>query len=208
MSKGEKDSYNGLFYLTKIKKDTNNKVCLNAVECVKNSFMVSGSENQLIANNTLIDNSKIAIYGTNNRLILHDGVKLRKADIIIRGSNNVIEIGQKTTFGGVRIINVGENNSVSIGKDCLFADHIEIWASDSHSILDDKNKKINPEKPINIGDKVWVGSRVIILKGVTVNSGAIIGMGSIITKDVVGKSITIGPPNKVLKKNVSWTIDY
>ena len=144
----------------------------------------------------------------NNRVYLKDGVKLRKGLIQIRGNGCTIEIDEDTSFGQIRIVNVGKNNSVSIGKKCLFADDIEIWASDTHSIYDENGNFINPEKPVQIGDKVWIGSHVRILKGVAIGDEAIVGMNSVITKNIAPKTLNAGNPIKVLKSNISWSLNY
>jgi acetyltransferase-like isoleucine patch superfamily enzyme len=106
------------------------------------------------------------------------------------------------------MVNVGENNTIAIGEHCLFSDHIEIWASDTHSIYNEKNEKLNIEKPVIIGSNVWVGSRVIILKGIEIGEGAIIGMGTVVTKNVPSKTISVGSPNKVIKENIRWENEY
>jgi acetyltransferase-like isoleucine patch superfamily enzyme len=169
---------------------------------------VKGKGNKISSKKNLIEKTKIVINGDSNTCVLHENVKLRNANIIIRGNANIVEIGKSTTFGGVRIVNVGENNIVQIGEDCLFSDQIEIWASDTHSIYNSKNEKINPEKPIFIDNKVWIGSKVTILKGVKINEGAIVGMGTLVSKDVPKKTISVGVPNKVIKENVYWTNEF
>ena len=133
-------------------------------------------------------------------------MKFRNSNIIMRGNNCSVTIGENTTFGGIRIINVGTLNSVSIGNDCLFADHIELWASDTHRIFNHENQLMNKEKPVVIGDNVWVGSRVTILKGIKIANGSIIGMGSLVVNDVPEKSISVGNPNRIIKDNVTWLL--
>jgi len=141
-------------------------------------------------------------------LLCDSGVRLRNVTIIIRGSDCKIQIGKNTTFGGIRMINVGKSNDIIIGEDCLFSDNIEIWASDTHSIFDSNGKQINHEKPVLIGNHVWVGAHVIILKGVSILDGSIVGMGSIVSKDVKENVIAVGNPTRVVKENISWSIDY
>jgi len=208
ISNGNIDNYNGKFFLTRIIKDKNSIFDSNNVTILKSYFNIKGSGNKILTNNNHIEKSEIVINGTNNILILNEGTILRNTNIIIRGINNIVEIGKRTTFGGARIINVGENNSVKIGEECLFSDKIEIWASDTHSIYNENNEKINAEKPIVINSKVWVGSRAIILKGTEIGEGAIIGMGTIVTKDVPAKTISVGSPNKIIKKNIHWENKY
>lgn len=174
----------------------------------RSKINVFGLKNNLEFYNCQISNSIISINGTNNSIIIQKGVKLRNVNIIIRGHNCSIKIDKDTTFGGARIINVGSNNSIIIGNNCLFSDKIEIWASDTHAIYDENNNWINCEKPILIGNNVWVGSDVTILKGVTIEDGAVIGMKTVITKNVLEKTIVAGNPQREIKKNVTWNLDY
>jgi acetyltransferase-like isoleucine patch superfamily enzyme len=176
--------------------------------CEKSHFMISGNNNVIQATNATIINTSIVISGSNNLVSLEDGVILRKGDVIVRGNNCKIHIGKKTTFGGVRIINVGVNNAINIGMNCLFADHIEIWASDTHSIFDQEGNFINPEKPITIGNNVWVGSHVKILKGVVIGDNSIIGMNTMVTKDILPATLNAGNPIRVLKNDVKWSLEY
>ena len=194
-----------LFKVT-IKVELGNKLDLNESR-IKNTFIsIKGERNIIQVRNGLIGNSIVSIQGENNRLIIDEGVILRKADIIIRGNNCEIIIGKKSTFGGVRIVNVGKDNNIVIGHSCLFSDHIEIWASDTHPIYNANNECINKEKPIIIGNSVWVGSRVIILKGLRIGNGSVIGMGSIVTKNIPDNSVNVGSPNKTITEGVHWSL--
>ena len=185
-----------------------NKIKINFSNVEKSVFSIKGEKNEIDINGALITNSKIIISGSNNRLTIAKKAKIREVIMHIRGNNCVIEIGENTTFGGGRIVNVGIDNSISIGKNCLFSDHIEIWASDTHSIFNEKDVMINHEKPIVIKDNAWVGSRVIILKGVTIGADSVIGMGSMVTKDIEANTINVGSPTKKVKENIHWKLDY
>ena len=90
----------------------------------------------------------------------------------------------------------------------MFADNIEIWASDTHSIYNNRGNRINKEKPIIIEDRVWVGSHTKILKGVHISECSVIGMGTTVTKDIAANSVSIGTPNKIIRENVTWSLDY
>ncbi len=176
---------------------------------LKNTIInISGINNLIEVRNTLISQSNISITGNDNKLIVEEGVLLRSATIHIRGSNCTIKIGKGTTFGGIRIVNAGKNNIINIGKNCLFADFIELWASDTHSIYDSDFNFINKERPINIGDNVWIGSHTIILKGVFIGSGSVIGMNTLVTKDIAPKTLNIGNPARCVRENISWSLKY
>jgi len=195
-------------YRVKINIQSNNNVSLKYCEVSNTKINISGNLNTIEANNSLLENNIINISGTDNKLILEKGVKLRRATLHIRGQNCLVKIGNNTTTGGVRIVNVGNNNNIEIGEDCLLADNIEIWASDTHSIYNEKKEKINREKPITIGNRVWIGSHVIILKGVKIENDSVIGMGSTITKNIPKGVISVGTPNRTIKENITWDIKY
>jgi len=202
----EKSRFNFVKISEALKDKNKIKIYFSSLE--KSNLYVKGNNNEIDINGALIANSKISITGSNNRLIIAKNTKIREVVINIRGNNCVIEIGENTTFGGARIVNVGIDNSIHIGKNCLFSDHIEIWASDTHSIFNDEAVMINHEKPIVIKDSVWVGSRVIILKGVTVGEGSVIGMGSMVTKDIGPHTINVGNPSKKVKESINWKLHY
>jgi acetyltransferase-like isoleucine patch superfamily enzyme len=175
---------------------------------INSRINVIGKENKLNFNECFLESSIISVEGVGNSIEIEEGVKLRKVNLIIRGNNCVVRIGKDTTFGGARIVNVGANNSIVIGENCLFADKIEIWASDTHAIYDENDNWINEEKPIIIESNVWIGSNVTILKGVKIGEGSIIGMETLLTKNVNAKTIVAGNPAREIKKNVYWTLDY
>lgn len=174
----------------------------------KSTIIMTGKKNEFIARSSFIEDSIITISGNGNKIILEEGVKLRKATINMRGSNCLIRIGKNTTFGQVRMVNVGRNNEIIIGENCLFADNIELWASDTHSIYDKNGVFINPEKPIIIGNYVWIGAFVKILKGVIIGDNVIIGMNSFVTKNINKNLLCAGNPIRVLKEDVTWKLTY
>jgi acetyltransferase-like isoleucine patch superfamily enzyme len=196
------------FYLARLNILKNNSAVFTRSEISKSRINISGEMNLIEVTNALLSNTTINISGTNNKVIIAPEVKLRGSTVHIRGNNCILKIGKGTSFGGIRIVNAGENNAISIGQNCLFADYIELWASDTHTITNDNNEKINPEKPITIGDRVWVGSHAIILKGVTINNDSVIGMGTLVTKDVPPFTISAGSPNRTIKEGISWKLEY
>ncbi len=197
-----------LFYFLKMNINKHSEIKLFKSNFEKSKFNVTGHSNLININKALVCDSLITINGNNNELVLSPGVKLRKARIIIRGNNCTITIGKNTSFGEIRIVNVGNNCDIAIGEDCLFADNIEMWSSDTHPIYNSENEIINPEQSITIGNNVWVGSHVTILKGVTVHTGSVIGMGSMVTKDIPARVISVGRPSRTIKEDISWSLDY
>lgn len=200
---------NSSVFLARIKCDSNNRVKLYHSNLYHSKLsVIEGFNNIIKLNGVEVIDSFITIKGSNNKINIENGVKLRKSTITIRGQNSSVTIGSGTTFGEVRIINVGQNNPINIGNNCLFADNIEIWASDTHSIYDKDGYFINPELPINIGNNVWIGSHVKILKGVTIGDGAIVGMNALVTKNIEPKTLNVGNPSKCIKNDITWSLKY
>jgi acetyltransferase-like isoleucine patch superfamily enzyme len=167
-----------------------------------------GKNNQIEINNSKICNTNITIKGYDNKLTFEDGFDIRKANIILYGINCSICIGRNTIINGIRIVNVGKNNNIEIGQNCLFADNVEIYGSDTHSIYNKNGDFINPECSVIICSKVWIGVHVKILKGVHIGEGAIVGIGSLVTKNVAANCLVAGNPIRLLKEDIKWTLDY
>ncbi len=63
--------------------------------------------------------------------------------------------------------------------------------------------KVEPFRPVSIGNDVWIGSRAIIIGGITIGNGAVVGAGAIVTKDVPPYAIVGGVPAKVIRYRFS-----
>lgn len=100
-----------------------------------------------------------------------------------------------------------ENNStVHIGEGCMFSFGIEIWASDSHSIINAHSKKLlNWGKEIFIGDRVWIGMRAIVLKNSYISADCVVGAGAVVAGQFKkSHCILAGNPARVVKEGISW----
>ena len=99
-----------------------------------------------------------------------------------------------------------DNSAVYVGDECMLSFGIEIWASDSHSIIDSKNKQlVNWGKEIVIGNHVWIGMRSILLKNSYIADDSMVGAGSVVAgKFKEPHCILAGNPARVVKKGFSW----
>lgn len=197
-----------VFTLTKIKTNKFNKTDISRSTLVNSKIFVSGKDNTVRIDHVNMKNTDIRIKGQGNNFIIDSNVILHNGTIALRGNNCTIRIKKESSFNGVRMVNVGKDNLIEIGENCLFADHIEVWASDTHAIYDAEGQFINPEKSIIIRDHVWVGSYTKILKGVTIGEGAVLGMNTFVVKDIPAKALAVGNPAKVIRENVTWSHDY
>lgn len=117
-----------------------------------------------------------------------------------------MSVGPGSTSNGVFIRILDDNSRVEIGKDCMFSDEINIWASDTHTILDKAGCVANMGRFISIGNHVWVGKRATILKNTFIAPNSIVGWGAVVagTFDTSG-SVIAGNPAKVVKTVAGWS---
>lgn len=190
--------------LSRLSIEKGNKKDISHTEIKKSTIRVHGLKNVVQISDAEVYNTRIDICGENNALIVESGVKLYNMHLQIRSNNNLIHIGSWTSFGGGNIISESEANSIKIGEDCMIADFVDIWNSDTHKIYSENGGLSNTGRPIIIGNHVWVGKDVAILKGVSIGDGAVIGMKSVVTNDVDSSSLYAGIPARKIKKGIKW----
>ena len=86
----------------------------------------------------------------------------------------------------------------------MFADHVELWNTDSHPIYNEQGEIINPSCPIIIGNHVWIGKDSKVAKGVNIGNNAIIGFNSLVTKNIKSNTLNAGLPTKQIREGVNW----
>jgi acetyltransferase-like isoleucine patch superfamily enzyme len=198
---------NTTVFLSKLALKKTNILILNDTFIERSSIIVEGISNEIVIHGYL-SKTKINVWGTNNQITIHPNVKLNNSTLVLRGDNCKIEIGNGSTFGSIYMVCMGKNNFIKIGKNCMFAENIDLWATDSHPIFNSDNELINPSKPISIGDFVWIGAKCSILKGVTIGSGSIVGMSSIVTKNIEAATLNVGNPLRCIKTSVRWEREF
>lgn len=199
----------GQLFLCKIKMGGGNLLISNASRLARTIIQLNDSKNsQLSCEESEIYKSSITVLGNRNRIEFSKGCKIGNMTMLIKGDNCSIKFGKDVSVNGATLICMGKNNYIRIGNECMLSDNIQIWNTDSHPILNDEEKIINPSKPISIGDKVWIGKNVSILKGVTIGNGSIIGMGSIVTKDLPSNYLCVGNPAKAIKAIGGWRREH
>src|SRR3954467_15881102 len=124
-------------------------------------------------------NIRVLIRGANNRLFVHKQARLERLVVLFRchnarleigatrgvpglrasvrvGQDSTVRIGNNTSSTGTVYITVAEGESVTIGDDVMFASANQVRADDGHPIFDvHTGKRVNPSKPITIGNHVW-----------------------------------------------------
>lgn len=188
------------------------------------SFIKTSRGNALLINSSTIEGSKIfdfgkyskisissslrncvlEIHGSNNSIVIDKDIKIFNAHIIIRGQDCKFVVGKETAINGGEFVVMGKHNEIVIGERCMLAHDVNLWATDSHPILDYQGNVTNPSRPIHLSDHVWLGKNVCVLKGVTIGKNAIVGMNSLVVKDIAPHTINVGNPSKPVKEVADW----
>lgn len=118
-----------------------------------------------------------------------------------------VVVGKNTTSvgKGVEIRLLEDNTSVIIGDDCMFSEEIALWATDTHTVVDEQGDILNWGKFIHIGNHVWIGRHATILKNTKIADNSIVGWGAVVsgTFDEQG-SVIVGNPGRVVKRVAGW----
>lgn len=194
-------------FLSKFVGVRHNNVLLDNASLKQSDVVFNGVGNSVSINGRLWK-TEIFVTGNNNRVEIKNGVGLNLSKIVVRGNGCSVSIGEGTTFGSAYMVCMGNENSITIGSECMFAENIEVWNTDSHPIFDADGRVINHSKSIAIGNHVWCGKYCKILKGVTIGDGAVIGMQALVTKNIEPNTLNVGIPATAIRKGVNWDRNF
>lgn len=198
---------NGGVFFPKIISSPVNPIIINRKGLVYRGVIKMIGENNSVVIDGHIFNTQIDVDAKNCSLVLKNRCVIKEMNIVIRGQDNHLIIEEGTTFGtGCWIVIMGNHNKVIVGKDCMIADDVDIWASDSHPIFgaQDNGQIINKSGSIIIKDHVWLGKKSVILKNVEIGCNSVVGIASVVTNDIPDNTIAVGNSAKVVRTGINW----
>ncbi len=119
---------------------------------------------------------------------------------------------------------------IRFGDDCLLSWDILVMDTDEHPLynrhetarhetrdsspvpspevsksINKENERINPDKPIIVGNHVWIGCKCVLLKGAEVPDNTVVAAGTMVKSNFSGEYQVIGGnPPAVLKHDIRW----
>ncbi|SCW52730.1 galactoside O-acetyltransferase [Ruminococcaceae bacterium YRB3002] len=127
------------------------------------------------------------------------------------GKECYIELPLRANWGGHHVhlgdyfyantnLTLVDDGHIYIGTNVMVGPNVT-FATASHPIdaeLRDRGLQFN--RDIHIGDNVWIGANVVVVPGVTIGKNTVIGAGSIVTKDIPDNVVAVGNPCRVLRE--------
>lgn len=154
----------------------------------------------------------ICIYSLKTILNIHQPGKL-----VFKGEAHIGHGAIISCVGGV--MTVGDNFAVSgttsfvcykeitIGRDVQFAWDSLVMDSDAHKIYNQEGTRINEDRPVVIGDKVWLACQNTVLKGTVIGNNCVVGASSFLNKAFPEDGVIIaGSPARVVKYIADWKL--
>ena len=136
---------------------------------------------------------------------------------VLKGEAHIGHGAIISCVGGV--MTVGDNFAVSgstsfvcykeitIGRDVQFAWDSLVMDSDAHKIYTTDGNRMNEDKPIIIGDKVWLACQNTLLKGTMIGNNCVVGACSLLNKAYTEDGVIIaGSPARVVKQISGWEL--
>ena len=187
-----------------IEVDFSDRVLLK--HCVIAHNVKGGGNSLTVKSGSRLIDCKIYFFGKNNRVIIHENVRLVASVIWIEDNENVIEIGEYSSMENGCSLSACEGTKISIGKDCMFSSKVNIRTTDSHPLLDLDGKRINPAEDIVIGNHVWIGQDVLLMKGAQIADDSVVGARSLVNKKLSERNcVYAGLPAKKVKQDINWS---
>lgn len=141
----------------------------------------------------------------------------KSGKLVFKGEAHIGHGAIISCVGGV--MTVGDNFAVSgttsfvcykeitIGRDVQFAWDSLVMDSDAHKIYNQEGTRMNEDRPVVIGDKVWLACQNTVLKGTVIGNNCVVGANSLLNKTYTEDGVIIaGSPARVVKKISGWEL--
>lgn len=134
----------------------------------------------------------------NGRLIFHGSAHIGRGSKICVGKGALLELGNNFAISASSCISCHKH--IVLGDDIQFSWDCLVMDSDTHTIIGENGSRMNPDKEIVFGNKIWIGNGCMILKGTHIPNTCVIGARSVVSGSKFSDhSIIVGNPAKSVK---------
>ena len=127
------------------------------------------------------------------------------------GENCYLELPLRANWGGHHVhmgdmvyansnLTLVDDGHIYIGNKVMFGPNVTVATANHPIDAELRDRGLQYNKDVHIGDNVWIGAGVVIVPGITIGDNAIIGAGSIVTKDIPANVVAVGNPCKVMRE--------
>ncbi|MBP3927248.1 MAG: sugar O-acetyltransferase [Clostridium sp.] len=97
-------------------------------------------------------------------------------------------------------LTIVDDGHVYVGDKVMFGPNVTIATANHPAEPTLREKGLQYNKDVTIGENVWIGAGVVIVPGVHIGRNSVIGAGSIVTKDIPENVVAVGNPCRVLRE--------
>lgn len=97
-------------------------------------------------------------------------------------------------------LTIVDDGNVYIGDKVMFGPNVTISTANHPIESSLRERALQYNKDVIIGDNVWIGSNAVIVPGIHIGKNSVIGAGSIVTKDIPENVVAVGNPCQVLRE--------
>lgn len=127
------------------------------------------------------------------------------------GEGCYIELPFRANWGGKNVhfgnyvyanfnLTIVDDGEVFVGDRVMFGPNVTI-ATANHPVEPTlREKALQYNKTVYIGENVWIGAGAVIVPGVTIGKNSVIGAGSVVVKDIPDNVVAVGNPCRVLRE--------
>lgn len=131
---------------------------------------------------------------------------IQLSEVFLRADDQMFFWGSGSTCVEAKFEIEGANRRILVGDDCLLSAGIWMRNYDMHTLIDLETNEIANSAPrdILLEQHVWIGQHSFLLNPSRIGFGSIIGTHSLVLEEVPNRTLIVGSPARVLRKNVSW----
>ncbi|CAH0534667.1 2,3,4,5-tetrahydropyridine-2,6-dicarboxylate N-acetyltransferase [Vibrio stylophorae] len=105
-----------------------------------------------------------------------------------------LSFGERCNFSGESSIVCARE--ITFGQGCLVSWNTLFMDTDFHPIMDENGSRLNENRSINIGNRVWVGAKATVMKGVALGDNSVVSAGAHVVSSYPAEVILGGNPAK------------